>query len=99
MTIDELMAQVNDEPTSEVDEEEALQLDVGLDEFPDVIGEVTDVDVDNDSEASGNLDLAKIYIEMNDFDGAKKLLQKVLEEGSESLKDEARGVLDKMSAY
>ncbi|MGF1776591.1 FimV/HubP family polar landmark protein [Vibrio nomapromontoriensis] len=99
MTIDELMAQVNDEPQSEVDEEEALQLDVGLDEFPDVIGEVTDVDVDNDSEASGNLDLAKIYIEMNDFDGAKKLLQKVLDEGSESLKDEARGVLDKMSAY
>ena len=37
---------------------------------PDVIGEVSDIDVDSNSEAAGKLDLAKIYIEMNDDKGA-----------------------------
>ncbi|MFC5077146.1 hypothetical protein VTH8203_00612 [Vibrio thalassae] len=97
MTIDELMAQV--EGSSASDEEEELKLDVGLDEFPDVIGSITDVDVDSDSEAAGNLDLAKIYIEMNDFEGAVKLLEKALLDGSGTIQSEAKALLSKLSEY
>ncbi|MGR5095284.1 FimV/HubP family polar landmark protein [Vibrio maritimus] len=98
MTIDELMAQVQDGEESDKDEEE-LKLDVGLDEFPDVIGPISDVDVDSDSEAAGNLDMAKIYIEMNDYEGAIKLLEKVLLEGSGQIEDEAKRLLSKLSEY
>ncbi|MGX9518027.1 FimV/HubP family polar landmark protein [Vibrio mediterranei] len=97
MTIDELMAQVDDNASA--DEEEELKLDVGLDEFPDVIGPITEVDVDSDSEAAGNLDLAKIYIEMNDFEGAVKLLEKALLEGSGNIQSEAKALLAKLSEY
>ncbi|MGR5221108.1 FimV/HubP family polar landmark protein [Vibrio parahaemolyticus] len=98
MTIDELMAQVDDDSASDKEEEE-LKLDVGLDEFPDVIGPISDVDVDSDSEAAGNLDLAKIYIEMNDHDGAVKLLEKVMLEGSGKIESEAKTLLSKLSEY
>ncbi|WP_418641604.1 FimV/HubP family polar landmark protein [Vibrio chaetopteri] len=98
MTIDELMAQVDDGETSEQEEEE-LKLDVGLDEFPDVIGPISEVDVDSDSEAAGNLDMAKIYIEMNDFEGAVKLLEKVLLEGSGQVEQEAKRLLSKLSEH
>jgi pilus assembly protein FimV len=97
MTIDELMAQVDDGEASE--EEEELKLDVGLDEFPDVIGPISEVDVDSDSEAAGNLDMAKIYIEMNDFEGAVKLLEKVLLEGSGQVEQEAKRLLGKLSEH
>ncbi|MBY6197788.1 FimV/HubP family polar landmark protein [Vibrio hangzhouensis] len=98
MTIDELMAQVDDDSASDKEEEE-LKLDVGLDEFPDVIGPISDVDVDSDSEAAGNLDLAKIYIEMNDLDGAVKLLEKAMLEGSGKIESEAKTLLSKLSEY
>lgn len=98
MTIDELMAQVDDDNASEQEEEE-LKLDVGLDEFPDVIGPISEVDVDSDSEAAGNLDMAKIYIEMNDIDGAVKLLEKVLVEGSGQVEQEAKQLLSKLSEH
>jgi pilus assembly protein FimV len=98
MTIDELMAQVDDDNASEQEEEE-LKLDVGLDEFPDVIGPISEVDVDSDSEAAGNLDMAKIYIEMNDIEGAVKLLEKVLVEGSGQVEQEAKQLLNKLSEH
>ncbi|SEG43766.1 FimV/HubP family polar landmark protein [Vibrio hangzhouensis] len=98
MTIDELMAQVDDDSASDKEEEE-LKLDVGLDEFPDVIGPISDVDVDSDSEAAGNLDLAKIYIEMNDLDGAVKLLERAMLEGSGKIESEAKTLLSKLSEY
>ncbi|GMQ45957.1 FimV/HubP family polar landmark protein [Vibrio sp. 10N] len=98
MTIDELMAQVDDGDAADQEEEE-LKLDVGLDEFPDVIGPISEVDVDCDSEAAGNLDMAKIYIEMNDYQGAVKLLEKVLLEGSGQIEQEARQLLSKLSEH
>lgn len=92
MTIDELMAQVDDEP--EAIEEQDLKLDVGLDEFPDVIGEINDVDVDENAEASGKLDLAKIYIEMNDAEGAVKLLEEAIVYGDDDVRREAKNLID-----
>ncbi|MFV0450100.1 MAG: FimV/HubP family polar landmark protein [Vibrio sp.] len=95
MTIDDLMAQVesNDGSTLNLDNEE-LKLDVGLNEFPDVIGHVSDIDVDSNSEAAGKLDLAKIYIEMNDDKGAIKLLEEAIVDGSDEIRQQAKHLID-----
>ncbi|BDR12803.1 FimV/HubP family polar landmark protein [Vibrio sp. STUT-A11] len=92
MTIDELMAQVDNE--SGDFEEEDLNLDVGLNEFPDVIGDISDVDVDSDSEGAGKLDLAKIYLEMNDPKGAIKLLEEAIVFGEDDVRREAKTLID-----
>ncbi|MGR5235449.1 FimV/HubP family polar landmark protein [Vibrio alfacsensis] len=92
MTIDELMAQV-DSDGGEFEEQD-LKLDVGLNEFPDVIGDIGDVDVDSNAEAAGKLDLAKIYLEMNDPQGAIKLLEEAIVYGEDDIRREAKGLID-----
>ncbi|EJG0301349.1 AAA family ATPase [Vibrio parahaemolyticus] len=92
MTIDELMAQV-DKEGGEFEEQE-LMLDVGLNEFPDVIGDIGDVDVDTNAEAAGKLDLAKIYLEMNDPQGAIKLLEEAIVYGEDGIRREAKNLID-----
>ncbi|MCG3759377.1 FimV/HubP family polar landmark protein [Vibrio cincinnatiensis] len=94
MTIDELMAQVEIEEGSINPDEEELKLDVGLDEFPDVIGDITDFDVDSNAEAAGKLDLAKIYMEMNDRKGAIKLLEEAIVDGSDDIRRQAKHLID-----
>ncbi|WP_191118019.1 FimV/HubP family polar landmark protein [Vibrio campbellii] len=92
MTIDELMAQV-DKDGGEFEEQE-LKLDVGLNEFPDVIGDIGDVDVDTNAEAAGKLDLAIIYLEMNDPQGAIKLLEEAIVYGEDNIRREAKSLID-----
>ncbi|MBE3668169.1 hypothetical protein BOO25_04285 [Vibrio navarrensis] len=95
MTIDELMAQVDGDEV-ELDDPD-LKLDVGLDEFPDVIGDISDIDVDENAEAAGKLDLAKIYIEMNDESGAVKLLEEAIVYGDDVVRREAKQLIDKIN--
>ena len=92
-SIDELMAEVDNDEQQDIQEED-LQLDVGLSDFPDVIGDTGDVDVDDNSEAAGKLDLAKIYIEMNDPEGAIKLLEEAIVDGSDEIRREAKNLID-----
>ncbi|MCK6262654.1 AAA family ATPase, partial [Vibrio sp. ZSDE26] len=92
-TIDELMAEVDHEEETTPDDEE-LNLNVGLDEFPDVIGDIGFEDVDTNAEAVGKLDLAKIYMEMNDAAGAIKLLEEAIVDGSDAIRQEAKGLID-----
>ncbi|HGF7477889.1 TPA: FimV/HubP family polar landmark protein [Vibrio mimicus] len=94
MTIDELMAQVESEEQVLNPDEEELKLDVGLDEFPDVIGDIRDIDVDSGAEAAGKLDLAKIYIEMNDEKGAIKLLEEAIVDGDDEIRQQAKRLID-----
>ncbi|QIA62827.1 hypothetical protein GT360_04545 [Vibrio astriarenae] len=96
-TIEELMAEVDSEVELTPDEEE-LNLNVGLDEFPDVIGNVDFEDVDANSEASGKIDLAKIYLEMNDSQGAIKLLEEAIVDGNDDIRREAKSLIDKIRA-
>ncbi|MFC1234284.1 FimV/HubP family polar landmark protein [Vibrio sp. F74] len=97
MSVDELMAQADVVDANEIDpDEEELKLDVGLNEFPDVIGNVEQFDVDANAEAAGKLDLAKIYIEMNDTEGATRLLEEALLYGEEDIRQQARELLDKI---
>ncbi|MGO2419988.1 MAG: FimV/HubP family polar landmark protein [Vibrio casei] len=73
--------------------EKSPDLDVGLDEFPDVLSDVKVLDVDIDAEMNGNLDLAKVFIEMDDKLSANKLLRDVLEKGDSQLQMEAQRLL------
>ncbi|MFW7522892.1 FimV/HubP family polar landmark protein, partial [Vibrio ostreicida] len=95
-SIDDLMAEVEQEEKREFEEED-LKLEVGLSDFPDVIGDTGDVDVDNNSEAAGKLDLAKIYLEMNDSQGAIKLLEEAIVDGSDEIRREAKNLIDEIN--
>ena len=98
MTIDELMAQVEQEGEDAINpDDEELKLDVGLNEFPDVIGDIGNYDVDNNAEAAGKLDLAKIYIEMSDSQGAIKLLEEAIVDGSDDIRREAKNLIDTLN--
>ena len=55
-------------------------------------GELADMD-----EVSTKLDLARAYIDMGDPDGAKNILNEVMDEGNDDQKDEARGIMAQMS--
>lgn len=48
-------------------------------------------------ECATKLDLAQAYIDMEDVDGAKELLQEVIQEGSDAQKQEAKNLMDKLS--
>ena len=64
----------------------------GTEEEPQGDGELTDLD-----EVSTKLDLARAYIDMGDPDGARSILDEVMDEGSDHQKDEARGIMAQMS--
>lgn len=55
-------------------------------------GELADMD-----EISTKLDLARAYIDMGDPDGARSILDEVIEEGSDDQKDEARGIMEQIA--
>lgn len=65
------------------DEEPDLEFDVG--------------DLDDIDEAETKLDLAAAYIDMDDPDGAKSILNEVLVEGNEEQKNRAHSLLDTLS--
>ena len=48
-------------------------------------------------ESGTKLDLARAYIDMDDFDGARELLQEVSQEGNDEQKKEARNLMDNLS--
>ncbi|MGB7995344.1 MAG: FimV/HubP family polar landmark protein [Photobacterium halotolerans] len=95
ISIDELMKELEGESDPELDSA-PLKLDVGLDEFPDVLAGIGDIDVDGAGEYASKLDLAKAYLEMNDTDGAYFLLDDVAENGDGDVSREAANLLLKM---
>ena len=86
------------EESSEKDEPyQGLSLDVGLDEFPEVLPTGEGVDVDLDSELGAKLDLARAYLEIDDKASAVELLNEVLASGSSVQKDEAQRLLKRLA--
>ena len=75
---------------------QALDLDVSLSDFTGVSDDDTVVDIDKDAGQNANLDLARAYIEMEDVDAAKELLEEVMKEGSEEQKQEAASIFEKI---
>ena len=48
-------------------------------------------------ECATKLDLARAYVDMEDIDGARELLQEVVQEGSDAQKQEAKDLMDTLS--
>lgn len=86
-----LMAQADDVPDSE--DERDLDLDVSLSEFSGVSDDDDVFDIDKDAGQNANLDLARVYIEMDDAEAARELLEEVLEKGSEAQQAEAKSLI------
>jgi pilus assembly protein FimV len=66
--------------------------ELGSEAEPEGDGELADLD-----EVSTKLDLARAYIDMGDPDGAKNILDEVMDEGNDDQKDEARDIMAQMS--
>ena len=96
ISIDELMKDLDGESLDSEIDETPLNLDVGLDEFPDVLADIGTMDIDSQGEFASKLDLAKAYLEMNDSEGAHDLLVQVAQGGDPQLKQEAASLLGKL---
>lgn len=73
--------------------EEDLSFDLSVSDMDDA-GEGT---LASSDEVATKLDLARAYIEMGDPDGARSILDEVLQEGDAAQKSEAQGLLQNMS--
>ncbi|WP_245541405.1 FimV/HubP family polar landmark protein [Oceanimonas smirnovii] len=68
-----------------------------LDDYADLLGNSQDVDIDADEGGMGaKLDLARAYIEIDDIDSARELLNEALEKGSEQHQNDARKLLQRL---
>lgn len=87
------------EPEAQAQVERAYLGDLDdLESAPDEEEEVMDGGVLSDGDEVGTkLDLARAYIDMGDPDGARSILDEVLEEGSEDQKNEAEGLMAQIS--
>ncbi|MDD9159020.1 hypothetical protein PVK66_02260 [Aliivibrio sp. S4MY4] len=95
LSIEALIAETENGDKSSFEEED-LNLDVGLDDFPDMLGNVGSHDVDVNSDAQSKLDLARAYIEMSDDKGALELLEEVLRSDDAQLKVEAEKLMKQL---
>ncbi|WP_043132192.1 FimV/HubP family polar landmark protein [Aeromonas media] len=94
--IDKLLAEAN-VSSSEQEPYQGFSLDVGLDGFPEVLPESTGFDVDADDGGVGaKLDLARAYLEIDDKESARELLQEAAAQGSEHQRSEAEKLLRRL---
>ncbi|WP_421254809.1 MULTISPECIES: FimV/HubP family polar landmark protein [unclassified Aeromonas] len=94
--IDKLLAEA-DATAPEQEPYQGFSLDVGLDGFPEVLPESTGFDVDADDGGVGaKLDLARAYLEIDDKDSARELLQEAAEQGTEHQRAEAEKLLKRL---
>jgi pilus assembly protein FimV len=82
--------------------ETPLDLDIGAegleDDDPTGTEEVSPLDPHTMTEVGTKLDLARAYIDMGDPEGARSILEEVLDEGDPSQRREAQGLIDVLSA-
>ncbi len=79
-----------------------LDMDIGADavgsDDPTGTEEVSPLDPQTMTEVGTKLDLARAYIDMGDPEGARSILEEVLDEGDPSQRREAQGLIDVLSA-
>ncbi|WP_046357905.1 FimV/HubP family polar landmark protein, partial [Pseudoalteromonas luteoviolacea] len=90
LEIDDLIAESDDAVTMEEPYQEP-NMDVGLDDFEELLAGDNPTDVDlEEGGFSAKLDLARAYLEIEDFDSAVSALDDVMENGPSSVQEEAR---------
>jgi pilus assembly protein FimV len=79
-----------------------LDLDVGadlaVDDDPTGTEDASPLDPQTMTEIGTKLDLARAYIDMGDPEGARSILEEVLDEGDSNQRREAQGLIDVLSA-
>ena len=79
-----------------------VDLDIGVDvvgsDDPTGTEEVSPLDPQTMTEVGTKLDLARAYIDMGDPEGARSILEEVLDEGDPGQRREAQGLIDVLSA-
>jgi pilus assembly protein FimV len=90
--VDSLL-QESENVTPATDDELALDLDMSLDKF---LNDEADIDVDIDADQASNLDLARVYIDMEDNEAAIEALDEVVKKGNEEQKEEAQALLEQL---
>ncbi|MGY3942942.1 FimV/HubP family polar landmark protein [Aeromonas tecta] len=94
--IDKLLAEANASST-EQEPYQGFSLDVGLDGFPEVLPQSTGFDVDADDGGVGaKLDLARAYLEIDDKESARELLQEASAQGTTHQRAEAEKLLKRL---
>jgi len=93
-------------PTGDAGDEEEGEFSLDLDELEssaggaDELGDLGDLDedslLDEGDEITTKLDLAQAYIEMGDNDGARSMLEEVVEAGNDEQKQQAQDLLSKI---
>ncbi|WP_316675870.1 FimV/HubP family polar landmark protein [uncultured Tolumonas sp.] len=96
LSIDELLAQADKQASNNPDEMQA-NLDIGLDEYPDMLPEQGGIDIDDDGGVGAKLDLARAYLEIDDKASAKELLLEVQSQGSNEQIKEAEKLLSRIT--
>ena len=71
-------------------------IEVGLGNFPDMTKGINKIDVDQDSSIAAKLDLAKVYIEIDDDEHAQLLLDEVIVKGDKEQIHEAKNLLNEL---
>ncbi len=85
------MNEQDSEPYQNVD------LDIGLDEFPEMLPEADGIDVDDDPNgASKKLDLARAYLEIDDEDSARDMLEQVKQTGDSAQVKEVEKLMKRL---
>ncbi|MFQ3266760.1 MAG: pilus assembly protein FimV, partial [Colwellia sp.] len=92
VSVDDLLSE-SLEQVDEVEPYEKTNIDVGLGQFSQ---NESGVDVDENSSMTSQLDLAKMYIEMNDEENAQVILQEIISTGDVIHKVEAQELLDSL---
>ena len=82
-----------DDSTFNDPDSQPLDLDVSLSDFTGITDTDSVIDIDKDAGQNANLDLARAYLEMEDVDAAKELLEEVMRDGSEEQRQEAGTIL------
>ncbi|MBL1377861.1 FimV/HubP family polar landmark protein [Zobellella iuensis] len=96
VSVEQLMEEAELSEGPERDYERKLELE--LDEYADVLGQGRDIDIDLDEGGMGaKLDLARAYIEIEDIDSARDLLNEALEKGNSEQQADARKLLQRLA--
>ena len=87
---------VEEEMSMDFEGADIVQLDTGGGDDIDLDGELDEDIFSNVDEVGTKLDLAKAYVDMGDSDGARSILDEVLEEGDDTQKQQAEELLQQM---